>query len=128
MAHSFLVTGDETHRIEFEDGAWIDIRRSVTGMQGARWIKAGTQNKTTITGRGKKAVTKTEQTQDLAAFMQAKLEDLVVDTSEGKIDVTQLSDIAVTRIFEEFDQLNPTDAKADETLGESTSPSSLITE
>jgi hypothetical protein len=125
---SFLVDGSETHRIEFgESSEWIDIRRSVTGVQGARWVTASIQNKVKITGRGKTTVRTSEQTQDHAAFMIAKLSDIVVDTSAGKVDVSQLSDLAVTRIFEEFDKLNPTDASEDETLGESESPSSPTT-
>ena len=127
MAHSFLVTGDEKHRIEFEDGAWIDIKRSVSGIEGARWVSASIKNKVKVTGRGKSAVSENEQTQDLAAFMTAKLTAIVAGWSEPiPVDVALLSDTAVNRIMEEFDKLNP--SGEDEALGESESPSLPIME
>ena len=102
-------------RVEFDDGSWIDIARSVTVMQRARWTKAATTYKTKFHGTGKKATTETDMDFDNEKFLMAFLTDIVKDTSAGPIDVAQLSEIASTRIREEFDRLNP-DASVDEQI------------
>jgi len=123
MNHPFLVTGEERHRIDFGDEFWIDIARSVTAMQRARWSKTATTYKTKVIGRGKKATTDSEMDFDNEAFLRAFLGDVVLAWSEpSPVDVTKLSEAAVTRIQEEFDALNPTDADEDERLGESAAP------
>lgn len=104
----FLVTGEETHRIEFEDGSWIDIACSVTAMQRARWTKAATVYRSKIIGVGRKARTETEMDIDQEQWLTAFLTDVVMGSSVGPIDVSQLSERAVTRIREEFERLNPT--------------------
>lgn len=104
---SFLVTGQETHRIEFEDGGWIDIARCVTAMQRARWSNAASTVTTKMVGKGKQAKTETDMSFDNERFLAAFLADIVKGTSAGPIDVSQLSEAAVTRIQEEFNKLNP---------------------
>jgi hypothetical protein len=115
----FLVTGEELHRIRFEDGSWIDIRPYVTGLQRARWSKAATKYVTKVVGKGRKARTEAEMDFDNEAFLHAMLSDIVVNTSVGPVDVSQLREDAVTRIQREFERLNPETEEDDETLGES---------
>ncbi len=126
---SFLVTGDEKHRIEFEDGSWIDIRSCVTGLMRARWSKAAAVMRTKVTGNGKAAVTTTEGDFDNERFLAAMLKDIVLGWSDpSPVDVAKLSEAAVTRIREEFDRLNPAAEDEGEALGESEASSPPTTE
>ncbi len=118
---SFLVTGEEVERIEFEDGAWIDIARCVTAMQRARWSKEATTFKTKIVGSGKKRSQESDMDFDNEKFLAAFLRDIVKGWSSAEpVDVTKLAESAVTRIQEEFERLNPTigDDEEENGLGE----------
>ena len=118
---SFLVTGEEIERIEFDDGGWIDIARCVTAMQRARWSKEATTFKTKIVGSGKKRKQESDMDFDNEKFLTAFLRDVVKGWSaESPLDVTKISESAVTRIQEEFERLNPTlgDEEEENGLGE----------
>ena len=118
---SFLVTGEETERIEFEDGGWIDIARCVTAMQRARWSKEATTYKTKVIGRGKNLKQESELDFDNEKFLSAFLRDIVKGwSSDVPVDVTKLSETAVTKIQEVFNDLNPTigDDEEENGLGE----------
>lgn len=124
---SFLVVGDETHRIEFENGEWIDIRRSVSGIETNRWRAKAMSYKTKVSGTGKQRTTENVQEYDHSKFLEAKLEGIIVDSSAGKLDVRRIPDATIERIEEEFANLNPADADEDQRLGESEPDSSPTT-
>lgn len=118
---SFLVTGEEIERIEFEDGGWIDIARCVTAMQRARWSKEATTFKTKIVGSGKKRKQESDMDFDNEKFLTAFLTGIVKGwSSDAPLDVTKLSESAVTRIQAEFERLNPQigDEEEENGLGE----------
>ena len=118
---SFLVTGDEIERVEFEDGGWIDIARCVTAMQRARWSKEATVIRTKLVGAGKKAKQESEMDFDNEKFLEAFLRDIVKGwSSDAPLDVTKLSETAVTRIQDVFNGLNPSigDDEEENGLGE----------
>jgi hypothetical protein len=104
---SFLVTGEETHRIEFDNGEWIDIARCVSAVQRARWSKEATVYKTKIIGVGKEAQSQTDMEFDQEKFLMAFLRDVVKGSSRGELESAQIPEATVTRIQDEFDRLNP---------------------
>lgn len=132
MTSNFLVRGDEIERIEFDDGAWVDIRRCLTVGERQAINKLSMRRKTrsVVDPKTRKADIQSDIEFDDGAWLQSFMEKIIVawsdETPVRSETIMQMPERMVTRIREEFERLNP-DGE-DESLGESPAGSAPTTE
>lgn len=132
MTSNFLVRGDETERIEFDDGAWVDIRRCLTVGERQAINKLSMRRKTrsVVDPKTRKTDIQADIEFDDGAWLQSFMEKIIVDWSDETPvrpdTIMQMPEWMATRIREEFERLNPD--REDESLGESLAGSAPTTE
>lgn len=134
MSGNFLVRGDETHRIDLGDEAWIDIRRCISRGERLDMMKQvrTTKSRNVLNPETRRMESVTETTWNDDLFGRLLLRGIVRAWSD-ELPVTPENIDAIPealgkRILNEFDRLNPTDPEQDDELGDSGQASSPITE
>ena len=131
---NFLVRGDEIHRVEFDGGAWIDIRRCLSRGERLDIMKqvrtATTRHVLNPETRRMESVTEIAWNDDLYARLLLRV--IVKGWSDEQPvtpeNVDAIPERMSSRLLAAFEELNPTDTEKSPSLGESETPSPAITE
>lgn len=128
MTINFLVRGTETTRVEFDGGAWIDIRSHISiGERDAIAKRARkTRTRQTIDPKTRQANIESVIDFDDAEWVRATLETIVVGWSDEDPvtpeTIARLPEQMVQRLWREFNDLNPTEESEAEKNSDSVSP------